>query len=138
MVGGRHVSTYSVLLGSCNAAACCLRMWQKSPPSRIRSGFFRTSRKVGFQMHSTVLDLCAQWVSKRKRWWCVMAPSSLPPFHLDAWPVSSSPTCLQDVIPHWPMWGQQEEEELQWSAEEVSKYEDPAYGSDLRRFPQAC
>ena len=63
-----------------------------------------------------------------------MLPGSLPGFCLEAWPELVPLMQLHEAIPTWPVWSAADEANLQWTVEEQAKFEDPAYGSDPRRF----
>ena len=88
---------------------------------------------MGWKRASCVFDLASQWPCKRSRWWCFMCQSQ-EELHLSPWPADWRHATVGHVIPDWPIWPEDEEIALKFSAEEVERYADPKFGRDLRRL----
>ena len=97
------------------------------------------ARGRNWQIHATTLDLQDQWASRRKRWWCIMIPNDdRVPFRLLPWPASNPFPNVGSVIQEWPIWPEEDEDNLAWSPEEEAKYGNPDYGKDLRHLNLAA
>ena len=83
------------------------------------------------QRHERVLHLHDCWPSRRSRWWCILCPTSWCFNDLASMP-STPWTQIRHIIPDWPQWSSDEENQLRWTDEEVAKYGDPAYGNPQR------
>ncbi|CAJ1372896.1 unnamed protein product, partial [Effrenium voratum] len=90
------------------------------------------ARGRNWQSHATTLDLQDQWASRRKRWWCIMIPNDdRVPFRLLPWPASNPFPNVGSVIQEWPIWPDEDEDNLAW-------YGNLDYGKDLRHLNLAA
>ena len=94
------------------------------------------ARRTGFQFSEVVLELGDQWASRRRRWWGVFVPAHLPSLSLLPWPVVSPPVVIGDILPEWPTWPIEHEQELAWTALEQAMYQDERFGKEPRAFDQ--
>ena len=90
------------------------------------------ARAAHFQVHEVILDLQDQWASRRRRWWAALIPLDFHSQPIPVWPDARDQWPVARVIPEWPLWQPAEEESLCWTADEVAKYGDEAYGRDSR------
>ena len=94
----------------------------------------RFAIKAGYRITTVVLDLVQQWPSKRRRWWAVLTPSSLPALQLQPWTRDSLFSNIRQVTSTWPRWPKHEEEDLRWSAQEQALYGDVAFSTEPRFY----
>ena len=88
--------------------------------------------KAGFSSVQVSLDLSQQWSTRRARWWLVLLPAHLPTLQLPVWPQLSEYRVVGDVIPVWPQWADEVEQELQWDEKEQEAFSDPDLGPTSR------
>ena len=110
---------------------CVSEVQQYSATMQLLHDF---AKRAGFRLAEVVLELGDQWAAKRRRWWGVFTPLSLPALDLLPWPVLAPPTVIKDVLPEWPLWPDVQEKQLAWSASEEAMYMDARFGNEPRIF----
>ncbi|CAJ1453054.1 unnamed protein product [Effrenium voratum] len=85
-------------------------------------------------MQDTILELADRWLCRRKRWWALLTPRSLPTPTLQTWPKSEVDYYPHNLISEWPIWPIKEEQQLKWTEQERNYYDDPTYSQDLRQI----
>ena len=81
-----------------------------------------------------VLHLHHSWPSFRTRWWALMVPTSLPLPALRDLPWLEDYQKIGQIIPTWPAWEPQDEEELKLTDYELGYFTDERYGDNYRLF----
>ena len=89
--------------------ACVAEVADHAATMQVLADF---ASKAGYRVATTVLDLAAQWPSRRRRWWAVLTPCELPPLHLRTWSTDPAFARIRQVISSWPSWPLLEEEDL--------------------------
>ena len=98
------------------------------------AAIFSLASRMEFQVRQVHLELGAQWASNRLRWWCVLLPQFCVDFELVSWPKAATWQTVGEVIGEWPVWPEEAEHSLSWTAQEREAYANPAYGGDQRVF----
>ncbi|CAE7649575.1 unnamed protein product [Symbiodinium sp. CCMP2456] len=126
----RHVLRIGWRLGAaCIIIECTADMTQHS---HFLHGLHAFAKQAGFRLTSCELELGLVWASRRNRLWYGLVPSSMPSFSLRPFPEISPLLCIQDVIPEWPVWPEQDESALQWPAELQEKLTDSQPGPSVQ------
>ena len=107
----------------------CVVEAERNP--EVRALIAAVAQKLRWQQHHVALELADRWPSRRHRWWCILLPADTP-FQFAAWPRSEVKPRIREVLGEWPVWSQQELEQLQWDEEEASHFADPSYGQEPR------
>ena len=102
--------------------------------SPTKTPIFSLASRMEFQVRQVHLELGAQWASSRLRWWCVLLPQSPVDFELVSWPKAATWQTVGEVIGGRPVWPEEAEHSLSWTAQEREAYANPAYGGDQRVF----
>ena len=99
-----------------------------------QSALAEFARLMDFTIYQKILHLHDVWPSRRSRWFAVLIPE-IPDFHLLDLPKLSPAPSVGDLIPPnmWPVWGNQDEKQLEWTSMENQVYKDHAYGNVDRR-----
>eukprot|EP00438_Fugacium_kawagutii_P008487 Skav210939 [mRNA] locus=scaffold713:141408:145823:- [translate_table: standard] len=87
---------------------------------------------MNYSIHTTELDLQAQWPNRRRRWWALLLPKHWNSVDLVEWPATGVPLVVGDIIKHWGRWSEQDEQDLHLTIEEFNVYQDPRFGQDQR------
>ena len=92
------------------------------------------AERMQFTLTTVCLDLANHWCSRRCRWWAVMLPLSVSPLVLRPWPIPAEGPCVEEIMPEWPVWPMQQEQDLLWTDTETAMYSNPEFGNDSRRL----
>eukprot|EP00438_Fugacium_kawagutii_P020260 Skav218155 [mRNA] locus=scaffold4591:37336:49156:+ [translate_table: standard] len=86
------------------------------------------------QVFQQVLHLHSVWPSRRSRWFAVVLPLGFGEFSFPKLPELSPPPSVGDLMPStlWPVWPQEQEQQLLWTDLEHQVYGDVQYGSTDR------
>eukprot|EP00438_Fugacium_kawagutii_P025923 Skav202342 [mRNA] locus=scaffold2638:36667:46016:- [translate_table: standard] len=92
----------------------------------------RCADEMQMRCERMVFDLGDQWPMSRKRFWCLMTPSTWPSDGkiLVPWQKTSLFTTLGSIMPLDAIWS--DEQGLTWDEDEMLLYGDPQFGSDQR------
>ena len=77
---------------------------------------------TGFHMHSTDLRLEDFWPSKRHRWWCLILNPAVKAFELRSLPRQVKQPVVNDLVPFFPAWSSEEEQQLSLDLYETNKF----------------
>lgn len=80
----------------------------------------------------TVLNLDRTWPCRRTRWWVLAVPQSLPLWSIPDLPFDRSMRQVGHLLPIWPSWPVEEEQELLLTDYELGMLQDPTLGEDMR------
>ena len=79
---------------------------------------------TGFNFNDCKLELHQVWPSKRSRWWCLLTFPGTPKFSLEEFPVLPKPPVVNDVLPVFPSWPEDEMRALILGVYETKMFED--------------
>ena len=105
--------------------------WVESFPQVVHflSEFAKTTSCV---WRSQILRLDRSWPTRRTRWWCMIFPEELDRFvSFEDLPFVSCFQSLDSLLPSWPTWPREQEEDLFWNADEMEFHQQYADLSDL-------
>ena len=120
------------LLGASGLLMECVPEVKTSQPAMEHIRRFAEAKDL--IMQDTILELADRWLCRRKRWWALLTPRSLPTPTLQTWPKSEVDYYPHNLISEWPVWPIKEEQQLKWTEQERNYYDDPTYGQDLRQI----
>ena len=92
---------------------------------------------MDFDLRQKVLHLQSIWPARRSRWFVLIPRAWNLPGFPDLPTLSQAPT-VRDLIPSetWPLWSEQDEQQLRWTELELQVYRNPAYAQTDRRVKQ--
>ena len=79
----------------------------------IRENLKLLADALGLQVKTLTLALQDQWPCRRDRWWALLAPREFDLTNLKSWAKDDLRSTIGHIIPDWPLWDNQVEEELQ-------------------------
>ena len=88
-------------------------------------------------MKTLTLALQDQWPCRRDRWWALLAPLEFDLTNLKSWAKDDLHSTIGHIIPDWPLWDNQVEEELQLTETELYHYNNHLFGMETWLLEQS-
>ena len=109
-----HLLQMKVLILECTPAA------GQNP--RLRNALLDFATCLNLQFKDVNLSLADQWPSHRNRWWALLYPKDWPTMDLISWGKGSYALTVQQVVPSWPSWMEDESAPLRLTEHEMQLY----------------
>ena len=103
----------------------------------IRENLKLLADALGLQVKTLTLALQDQWPCRRDRWWALLAPREFDLTNLKPWAKDDLHSTIGHIIPDWPLWDNQVEEELQLTETELYHYNNHLFGWETRLLEQS-
>ena len=89
----------------------------------IQTALLDYTKAMGMIKQEGILHLHRAWPVHRARWWCLVLPDKVLPVQSDLVDLPfSSLQSLADIIPVWPTWTLQEDQQLSWTSMEFQTF----------------